>query len=90
MRKTSMSISTLIALAGAAAMSAGAAIAEAVQPKTQCPSLTSQAPRSYRRPGRAYPEQSVRPRLRGHRRAQGGYGLEKFGGVWSPRRWPRN
>jgi hypothetical protein len=82
MRKSSLGLSTLIALA--AAMSAPALAVEAAQVKTRPPSRTAQTGRSYRGIGNGYryPDQSSRQAMRGMRRAQGGPGIKLEGGVY--------
>lgn len=84
MRKSSISLSILSALAAAGIMATPGAIKRAAS-----------APRGYRAQaqrriqprftGRNYPEQSSRQTLHKYRRAQGGPGIELVGNVYQPR-----
>jgi hypothetical protein len=77
MRKSSLGISTLLAVAAAGMSMTLPAAAERAIAKANNPGRTTQIGRSYRRIGNGfrYPEQSNRQAMRGFRRAQSGPGI---------------
>ena len=80
MRKSSLSLSVLSALAVAGIMATPSTIEQTAQVTQHRGGRHSAQSRTLRRPGRVYPEQSSRQAMRGHRRAQGGAGIELING----------
>jgi hypothetical protein len=81
MRKSSLSLANLVALA---AMAAPTAISESAR-VTRAPKGKAVRSIQPRFTGRRYPEQSTRQALRLHRRAQGGLGLVFTGTGYEPK-----